>query len=157
DSMPAAALIAGASVVTGIIGAGAAQSAAKTQAAAENSAAQTQLSMFDQTQANAQPFVSTGQSATYTLADLYGLPTPTNPNGGQPYNPASLAAFTNTPGYQFQEQQGVAALDQSAASKGGLLSGDQLEAITNYSSGLASENFGNYVSGLTGLANTGEN
>ena len=154
--MPAVALIAGANVVTGIIGAGAAQSAAKTQAAAENQAANTQLTMFDQTQANLQPFTDVGKSATYTLADLYGLPTPTNPNGGQPYNPASLAAFTNSPDYQFAQQQGIAGLDQSAASKGGLLSGNQLEAITNYSSGLATQNFGNYVTRLSDLAGLGE-
>ena len=73
------------------------------------------------------------------------------------YNPASLAAFTNTPGYQFQLQQGIAGLYQSAASKGGLLSGNQDEAVANYASGLASENFGNYVSGVTSLADLGEN
>ena len=143
-------------IAGGLISSSGAQAAASTQASAENAATANTKSMFDTTVANEAPYNTVGQAATYSLADLYGLPTPTNPNGGQPFNAASDAAFTNSPDYQFAQQQGIAGLDASAASKGGLLSGNQLEAITNYSSGLATQNFNNYASRLQALGSQGE-
>lgn len=51
--------------------------------------------------------------------------------------------FTESPGYQFRLQEGVNALDASAASRGRLQSGAQARAVTRYGSDLASQEFGN--------------
>lgn len=155
---PVGAIIASvaAPVVSGLLGASAAKKAASIQASAANNATDTSLAMYKDAKGNLQPFTDVGKSATYTLADLYGLPSPTNPQGGQPFPEASLAAFKNSPDYKFALKEGVGALDASAASKGQLLSGNQLKAIQDYGSGLATQNFGNYVTRLSDLAHLGE-
>lgn len=137
-------------IIGGVISGSAATSAASTQAKAENAATANTKSMFDTTVANLQPYNTTGQAATTTLANLYGL------NGSAAQTTAE-GNFTNSPDYAFAQQQGIAGLDASAASKGGLLSGNQLEAITNYSSGLATQNFNNYANRLAALGSQGEN
>jgi len=47
------------------------------------------------------------------------------------------------PSYDFRMQEGVNALDRSAASRGRLLSGSQDRAVTRYGSDLASQEYGN--------------
>lgn len=47
------------------------------------------------------------------------------------------------PGYQFQLQQGLSALQNSAAAQGGLLSGNTGEALTNYAEQAAQSDYGN--------------
>jgi hypothetical protein len=94
---------------------------------------------------------NTGQS---TLA---GLSPNVNPQSNSPANPASgapgygslLQGFTAptaaqaaaTPGYQFAQQQGQLALQNSAAARGGLLSGNTAEALDQYSQGLADNTY----------------
>lgn len=95
----------------------------------------------NQTAANYQPFLNTGLAANNTLAALYGL----NGNGAQE---AAKANWQNTPGYQFAKQQGISALDASAAAKGNLLSGNQLKAVQDYGTGLADQTYNNYLGGL---------
>lgn len=53
----------------------------------------------------------------------------------------SLAELQATPGYQFQLQQGQQALGQSAAARGGLLSGAQQKAAQNFAQNQASTGF----------------
>ena len=55
----------------------------------------------------------------------------------------NLAELQATPGYQFQLQQGQQQLGQSAAARGGLLSGAQLKASQNYAQNQASTGFQN--------------
>jgi len=50
---------------------------------------------------------------------------------------------TQDPGYQFRMDQGVKALDSSAAARGLLLSGAQQKGIAEYSQGLASQEYAN--------------
>jgi len=50
--------------------------------------------------------------------------------------------FKADPGYQFRQQEGVNALDASAAARGRLQSGAQARAITRYGSNLASQEYG---------------
>ncbi len=103
-----------------------------------------------------QPYATVGAGATYSLADLYGLPTPSNPKGGQPLSDSSLAAFARSPDYQFALQQGEQAVQQSAAAKGGLLSGGTEKDLTTFGQGLASQQFGNYVGRLQQLSQMGQ-
>ncbi len=50
---------------------------------------------------------------------------------------------TQDPGYQFRMDQGIKALDSSAASRGRLLSGAQQKGLTDYSQGVASQEYAN--------------
>ena len=146
----AGALTAGAGVTGSVLSADAQKSAAQT-------AANTQLSIFGQTQANLAPYNQAGQSALSQLASLFGL----GPGGSGPTNAtasAATSALTNYPGYKFGLQQGNLAQQQSAASQGTLLSGAQLQAAQQYGQNYAMQNaWSPYVSQLDTLANQGEN
>lgn len=65
-------------------------------------------------------------------------------------NPSSV---TSLPGYNFQLDQGVAALDRSALAPGGVGQGGGLDTqLTQYGQGLASSFYNNQVQTLSGLA-----
>ena len=83
-----------------------------------------------------QPYQSAGVGATNQLAQLFG------PTGAYTRQP-TLAELQMDPSYAFREQQGMKALQQSAAARGGLLSGSTLKGIQQYGQGLASEEYGN--------------
>lgn len=64
----------------------------------------------------------------------------------QTYTPSAFTGdidITQDPSYQFRLQQGVNALDMSAAAKGRLQSGAQDKAITQYGQDLASQEYSN--------------
>jgi len=152
----------------GLLGAGAsiygANKAANTQKEAATQAAavqqqgldfqkgvfNTQKQNYDTAAGNLDPFIKTGTGATNLLSSFYGL------NGSNSaLGDSALAAFANSPDYKFAMKEGIGALDNSAASKGGLLSGNQLRAVTEYGSGLATQNLTNYLSRLSGMAGQG--
>jgi hypothetical protein len=66
-----------------------------------------------------------------------------------------LDALMQTPGYQFTLQQGLQA-GQNASTLAGGVSGNTLEALTKYASGLAEGTWQNQVTNLQNLVNTGE-
>ncbi len=74
---------------------------------------------------------------------------------GQPVTDDRYGGFYASPGYQFRLDEGVNALDKSAAARGRLRSGAQNKALTRYGQGLASEEFGNYTSRLAQIAGLG--
>ncbi len=109
-----------------------------------------------------QPWVDTGKQANNQLAYEMGLnPSDLNFTGaGQvgalttPYGMSqyqndpgytpmvnSLQDLQNTPGYQFQLQQGLQSVNNSAAAKGSLLSGANIKAINDYAQGQASTGY----------------
>lgn len=57
----------------------------------------------------------------------------------------TMSDYEADPGYQFRLDQGNKAINNSAASRGGLLSGATLKAIADYNSGAASQEYGNAV------------
>lgn len=152
-SLPVAVL--GAGALTAGVGAYGATQAANAQENAANTAANTQLSIFNQTQKNLAPYNQVGQSALQQLASLFGIG---GANGGVPNAAAATSALTQFPGYQFGLNQGQTALDRSAASRGLLLSGAQLKDSQAYGQGYAMQNAWNpYVSQLSSIAGLGEN
>lgn len=74
-------------------------------------------------------------------------------------------SITKDPGYQFSFDQGLNAIDRSAASKGSLYSGATLRALDKYGQGLASQQYDNALSrygnaaqlGANGISNTANN
>lgn len=129
---------------------------------------------YNTASSNLTPAISTGNSALYSLANLYGLngtsgtAAANQTTAGQAlqqlqglsgiggassasaFNNA-YSAFQNSPTYQFAAQQGSQALDRSAASTGTLLSGGQIKAAESYGSGLASQGLSQYTSNLQNL------
>lgn len=138
-----------------IVGSSAASDAANAQVQAANTAAQTQLSMYNQTRSDLSGYNTVGQSAISQLASLFGV-------GGSgsttPNTAAMTTALENTPGYQFGLSQGTQALDRSAASRGLTLSGAQLKDAQAYGTGYAQQTaWAPYISELGNLASLGEN
>lgn len=147
----AGALSAGASMF-GASSASKAQSKAAAQAAAAQQAAlQFQKENYEKAAGNLNPFISTGHGANNLLASLYGF------NGDSILGENALARFAESPDYKFAFQQGQGALENSAAAKGGVLGGNQIRANTEYGSGLATQNLGNYLTRLAGMSTQGQN
>lgn len=88
-------------------------------------------------QANAElaPYLHTGRGAANTLGDMLQI-------GGSLNRDFSAADLEMDPGYQFRLQEGMKALERSAAARGGALGGAALKEITRYSQGVASQEFG---------------
>jgi hypothetical protein len=138
----------------GVAGAGAsiwaANKAADVQTNAANQSAQLQREQMQRNQDNMQPFISGGQGASNLLQSFYGI------GGSDPaLGQSALARFQQSPDYQFALKGGSDALDNSAASKGGMLGGNQIRAQTEYGQGLVSQNLQSYLSRLSGMSGQG--
>lgn len=156
------------SIVGGFIGAGGASAAGSAAGAAGDKALQAGQDWAKTLHAWASPWTDTGIQAEDQLLQLYGLGHlyPTGDQYGdsgvdstnwQQDQKNALAKFQLSPGYNFRLQQGVNALDRSASARGMNLSGAQGQALTDYGQGQASQEWGNYLSGLNALATGGSN
>ena len=164
-----AAALVGSAVVGAAGSAIAGKKAAKAQKGAANAAAANEQAMFEaQREDNEknyakgrrdllelgydpaiqglQPYSALGVPAQNRLAALSGL------NGST----ALTSALQQDPGYQFRMDQGVNALDRSAASRGMMQSGAQQKALTRYGQGIASEELGNAYNRVAGVQNSGQ-
>jgi hypothetical protein len=155
--------VATAIVGAGVIGAASTAYAANKAASAQESAAQTsanvQEDIFNKTQANLQPFVSEGGTATNLLnAQLPQLTSPIV---------MDQSTLEKTPGYQFNLTQGLKATQNSAAARGLGVSGAALKGAATFATGLADSTYQNQFANavtnqtnaynrLKGLVDTGE-
>jgi len=129
DCYVAAAIVAGGAIAAG----GSIASGAEASSAANN-AAGIQAQEYQQNQTNQAPFIGAGQNALQTIAQDQ-----TNQTGfATPFNPQT---YIDTPGYQFQQQQGENAINSSAAATGGVLNGGTLKALDQYTTGLANSTY----------------
>jgi len=120
-------------VASSVIGAGAAKSAAKTEANAANNAAALQEQAGQQAVGLLQPYANEGQVGINALnGELSYLDTPYTPTEAQ---------LEATPGYQFANDQGLQATQNSAAAQGLGVSGAALKAASAYSTGLAQQTY----------------
>ncbi len=97
-----------------------------------------------------------------------GLPGETDPEFGSLMRDFGAADFETEPGYEFRLAEGAKALERSAAARGQSFSGGTLKALTRYSQGVASDEFGraynrfqenratryNFLAGLSGTGQT---
>ena len=135
--------------IAGAVGGGSSISSGQSQAnAAAQQAIATGTTNYSGDQANAAPYISTGQSALMQYANLTGANGPTAAAN-------SLANFQASPGYGYQVQQGLKAVDNGAASNGLLRSGATLKAEQTLGSNLANQDFTNYLGRLNSLAGLG--
>jgi hypothetical protein len=83
------------------------------------------------------------QKAAYDAAMAKATQTAGNdPNFGSLMDTFDLADFQADPGYQFRQDEGMKALERSAAARGGLFSGRAMKDTLRFSQGLASQEFG---------------
>lgn len=123
--------------IGGNIGAGMdSQDAANQQVRAAREANETQRYIFEQQRADAAPWREAGVGA---LGQLTAGTAP----GGDYMRDFTLADFQADPGYQFRMQEGMKALEHSAAARGSLNSGATLKALTRYGQDFASNEFQN--------------
>lgn len=139
-----------------------ANAAAGKQANAEQSAISEQQGMFDVVQQNEQPFVQAGSGAlpalNTSLTNLSNFTSPTTPGGplssilnlsglNGPQNMNST--LQQTPGYQFTQNMGQLAVDNTLASQGLAGPGGPLAtASANYATGLASNTWQSVLQGM---------
>jgi hypothetical protein len=94
------------------------------------------------------PYTSAGAGALDMYQNALGLK---GPEG----NRTAQNAFQVGPGYQFAMDQGIQALDRSAAGRGLYGSGNNAMALTQFGQSLANQEYGNWLNALSGLGNTG--
>lgn len=143
--MVAAAVI-GSAVVGAGVGIYSSNKAAKTEANAASNASAVQQKMYDQTRQDLAPYRAAGQT---TLPALNNLLT------GDPAK--AQAQLEALPGYQFTRDQGLQAVQNSAAARGLGTSGAALRGAADYTTGLANGTFGDQVNRLQNFANMGQN
>lgn len=132
------------SLFGGLFGANASSQASKQYIAQLQKAQGYLQGLIPQATAPYAPWLSAGSQATNELSGLLstpgeGLLTPWT----QTFQAPTAAQAEQTPGYQFQLQQGENALQNSAAGKGSLLTGRTLADVNNYAQGVASTNYQN--------------
>lgn len=81
--------------------------------------------------------------------------TPTQGAGAAPAGP-DMSGFFTSPGYQFRRDEGTRGIANSFGASGGAFSGNALKALAEFNSGLASQEFGKYVSQLNTIAGNGQ-
>lgn len=87
------------------------------------------------------PYQQFGQESTNRLATLMGL-RPGADSGALMEQP-TLNQLQMDPGYAFREQQGMQAVNRSAAANAGLQSGSALKAAQRFGQDMASQEYGN--------------
>lgn len=146
--MPPAVAIAGAAVVGGAAQMITGNKAAKAQRQSAELSVAEQRRQYDQSRADMMPWMTAGQSALTRLQQVYGLtPSP----AGSPYG-----GFETSPGYQFRRDEGLKAVERSAAARGLLGSGATMKGIDRYAEGLAASEYDSYASRLAQLAGLGQ-
>lgn len=136
----------------GALAASGAKSAANTAANADISAAQINAQSqrealafeqkqleesqreYNQNQTNIAPWLKAGQGALDQLQAMAGRQAPA-------FTAPTMEEAQNDPGYEFTLQQGMRALQSSAAAKGGLLTTGTLKNLDQFSQGLANTTY----------------
>jgi hypothetical protein len=125
------ALMAGATVVSGVMGANAASKAASAQAGAANRASDLQYQQYQEDVARQKPFYDVGVNALPELVEA------------SKYTPFDMATFQQDPGYAFRLAEGQKALERTAAARGGLISGGALKAAERFGQDMGSQEYMN--------------
>ena len=139
-----AVLGAGASLIGGAMASSAASKAASTQARSADKATALQKQMYEEGVVRQKPFYEAGIAGQNRLMDLLGLSDRKTAEGyGSAMRPFGMSDFEADPGYAFRMKEGLKGLDQQAAARGGLISGNALRGATAYGQQLGSQEYQN--------------
>lgn len=158
------ALMAGGTLLGGLMSSNAASDAADTQAGAANQAAILQSNQYNQNVARESPWVNAGSNALGTLQALLGAGGTNGPLTRQ-FTPEM---YQKSPAFNFLLNNGLNAITNQASATGGVGGGNTLKALMNYGTGLADTDYqqqlGNYTNWqdqvynmLNGISNQGLN
>ena len=133
----------GGSLLGSIFGADAASAASKAQVAEEQQALAFQEQEYATQQANQAPFLQAGQYSIGQLqADLAaGTFGPGSQGAAPQFSAPTLAQAEQTPGYEFQQEQGDLGITRGAAAAGGAVTGGTLAALDSYNVNSANSNY----------------
>lgn len=129
-------------VVGSVIGANTAKKARKQAGQGFN---------FLRNDAGTQQAQQQGLDAGGILSGLLGL------GGDQAAANQAFDTFRNSTGFQFRLGQGISGIEQSQAASGLLNSGSTLKGLSQFNQGLASSEFNNFLSLLSGVQSQGLN
>lgn len=141
--------IGGGALISGGLGYLGATQASQAQVGAEQQALQAQ----NDARSKLNPWINVGTGANYTLGSLYGI----GQNGQPTGQPPNFSQFTNSPDYQFAQQQGQLGLTRYEDAAGLGLSGGALKDVSQFNQGLATQQFGNYFNRLMQISQQGSN
>lgn len=116
--------------------------AGKEAARGAREAAELSQRQYEQTRQDLMPYMQSGERALGLIERM---------------NAGDYSQFQTSPDYAFARDQGIKALDRSAAARGTLYSGGQLAALADFASGLATQNLNTYYNRLMQLAGLGQN
>lgn len=171
--------VAGATLVGGFVASNASSKAASAQAQGADQAAQVQreglqqqekqfettrtdaldiynknrddaLSVYNTSRGDLAPYRDIGSNALLALSDTLGIARPKGFEATNTGNPQ----FRTDPGYKFAFDEGLKAVD--ARFPGMSRSGAKAKALTEYGQGAADQQYGNWLSRLSGLASVGQ-
>lgn len=125
-----------------LVGAGASVYASGKQSDAAGKALQYQQQADQRQQQNFAPYLDLGKQATGNLGDIMS---------------GKMDSFFTSPDYNFRFNEGMRGLENSAAARGGLLSGNFLRGAQTFGQNLASSEFQNYWNRNFQAAGLGQN
>jgi hypothetical protein len=144
--------IAAAIIGAGVVGAAgtaiAGGEAAGATTSAANTAAGVQEQALSQEKQLSAPYTGLGQAAIPQYEALLGI----GPQGSK----GIQSTLQNLPGYQFAQQQGTQNTENAAASMGLGLSGNTLQGLSQFNSGLANQNYNQYLNQLMAPVQLGQ-
>lgn len=134
-----------AGIIGGIKQTGAVKNATKAQTASADAATAETRRQYDTTRNDLAVYRDGGGVAQKAYDFEIGI-------GAKPEN---YGGYTKTPGYDFRMQEGMNALQASAAARGGLLSGAALRDSQKFGQDYGTNEYGNYLARLGGRADIG--
>lgn len=101
-----------------------------------------------------------GQTRGSVIANFLSRIPTSDPVSSTPSSPVTPSyqgtGFSASPDYEFRRGEGTRGINNSFAARGGALSGNALRALTEFNSGLASSEYGNWFNRRAGLAGVGQ-
>jgi hypothetical protein len=121
-----------------LLGAYASDKAADKESAAYQSAIEEQRRQYDQSRADFMPWMNAGTDALNQL---------NNPR----------ESFQASPGYEWARNEGIRDIGNSFSARGGAQSGNALRALSEFQTGLAQQDYGNWWNQQSQRAGLGQN
>ena len=133
-------------ILSGLLGSSASRRASNAQTAAAQQSLDFNKQVYSDISNNFAPYLQSGLQGQQAYNSLLGL-------GAAP---AGFQGYQQSPGYQFQLNQGLDAAQSSAAARGGLMSGKTLADLNTYGQGVANQDYQTYLNRLQGIGTQGQ-
>ena len=131
----------GASLIGGASALSASSRASKAQQQGVDQSIAEQRRQFDLNRSDLEPFRQGGINALGRLDQL---------------NQGDFSGFETSPGFEFRRDEGLRGIENRFSASGGSLSGNALRRLTEFNSGLASQEFGNFFNRNLAQAGLGQ-